>query len=140
MSAAAKAPAWTKCWRTGADGVERMEFTVTLPIRTVSETNQRENHFARHRRRKRQKKDAELLVGIMARVESISVPCTVTLTRIAPRALDAHDNLPSSLKATVDGIAAALGVDDRDPRVRWLYAQRRGAAKAYGVEICVARG
>jgi len=32
-------------------------------------------------------------------------------------------------------VADALGIDDRDPRVDWRYAQRRGAAKEYAVEI-----
>lgn len=42
---------------------------------------------------------------------------------------------------TRDGVADALGVDDRDPRVEWVYGQRRGSAKdatlalGYGVSI-----
>jgi hypothetical protein len=28
-------------------------------------------------------------------------------------------------------------VDDRDPRVEWRYGQRRGAAKAYAVEVAI---
>lgn len=59
----------------------------------------------------------------------------VTLTRVAPRALDGHDNLPHSMKPIVDGIADALGINDRDPRVSWLYAQRRGEVREYAVEL-----
>ena len=54
-------------------------------------------------------------------------PWSVTLTRVAPSAgLDAHDNLSASFKAIVDELARWLGVDDRNPRVRWQYAQERG--------------
>lgn len=63
-----------------------------------------------------------------------ALPCTVTLTRIAPRDLDG-DNLQSSLKAIRDGVADFLKVDDRDSRVTWAYAQERGAPKFYGVRV-----
>lgn len=49
----------------------------------------------------------------------------VTLTRISPRLLD-DDNLRGSLKAVRDEVAALLRVDDRDPSVRWDYAQQKG--------------
>jgi hypothetical protein len=65
------------------------------------------------------------------------LPCVVTLTRIAPRALD-DDNLRGALKATRDEVAAWLLVDDRDPRVTWTYAERRGAVREYAVEVSVA--
>jgi hypothetical protein len=49
----------------------------------------------------------------------------VTIRRVAPRALD-DDNAASAAKGLRDGIADALGVDDRDPRVTWRYEQRKG--------------
>ena len=49
----------------------------------------------------------------------------VRIIRIAPRGLD-DDNLASSLKALRDGVARALGIDDRDPCVRYVVDQRRG--------------
>lgn len=63
-----------------------------------------------------------------------ALPVTVTLTRIAPRALDG-DNLQNAFKAIRDGIADRLGVDDRDKRVRWVYDQEKGAPKQYGIRI-----
>lgn len=55
------------------------------------------------------------------------LPLVVTVTRVAPsRGLDPHDGLGASLKGVIDGIADALGVDDRDPRVIWRLEQRRG--------------
>lgn len=63
---------------------------------------------------------------------------TVRITRVAPRALDS-DNLASACKALRDGIADALrafGVrDDRDARVRWEYAQGRGAPRQRAVRV-----
>ena len=47
----------------------------------------------------------------------------VQLTAWLNRAFDGHDNLRASLKPVVDEIAALLGLDDGDPRVRWCYAQ-----------------
>jgi hypothetical protein len=35
-------------------------------------------------------------------------------------------------------VADWLGIDDRDKRVKWLYAQRRGKPKEYAAEVEVA--
>lgn len=54
---------------------------------------------------------------------------------MAPRELDDDGNV-TSLKAVRDGVADALGMkSDRDPRVTWRYAQRKGAVREYAVEI-----
>ena len=39
--------------------------------------------------------------------------------------MDSGDNLPMSLKATRDGIADWLGVDDGDPSLVWHYNQSK---------------
>lgn len=63
----------------------------------------------------------------------------VTFTRIAPNALD-DDNLRPSVKSVRDALAEVLGLrNDRDPSVRWEYAQRRAGAREYAVEIDVRR-
>lgn len=55
-------------------------------------------------------------------------PCAVVrLVRVAPRQLDS-DNAESAAKSVRDGVADALGVHDRDPRVVWLVDQERGQA------------
>jgi hypothetical protein len=61
--------------------------------------------------------------------------CAITLTRIAPRELDAHDGLRSALKPVVDGVADFFGCKDNDPRLSWQYEQRRGRVREYAVEI-----
>lgn len=112
---------------------------VTLPIRTVSEANRAGRvHWAiKARRAKAQRTAAGLLCRVQfgdVRGRLAGVPWTVTLTRIAPRALDS-DNLASALKSVRDGVADALGIDDRDPRVAWAYAQRRGEPRVQAVEV-----
>jgi hypothetical protein len=57
----------------------------------------------------------------------------VTITRVSPRALDG-DNLQRACKAVRDGVADALGCDDRDKCIEWRYAQLKGP---YAVLIAV---
>jgi hypothetical protein len=97
-------------------------MTVTYACRTVSEANRRE-HWAPRAKRTKAHREAAMLVTRSRLL--CPLPIVVTLTRIAPRALD-DDNLRGALKATRDGVADAFGVDDRDPRVVWQYGQRKG--------------
>lgn len=81
------------------------------------------------------KSEREAVAWAVVGKQPPAVPCAVTLTRVAPsNGLDS-DNLQGGLKAVRDELAVWLGVDDRDPRVEWKYAQRRGA---WGVEVSIA--
>ena len=100
-----------------------------LPIRTYSLTNIRLHWAAKAKRAKAQRNAAILVRGH-------AVPCTVILTRVAPRLLD-DDNLRGALKSVRDGVADRLGVDDRDPRVAWEYKQEKGKPKEYAVRVSV---
>lgn len=100
-----------------------------LPLRIESVANKRE-HWGKRAARAKAHRFAALAVP------AHPLPCTVTLTRIAPRALD-DDNLQSGFKALRDGIADRLGVKDNDPRVTWRYAQERGQPKQYAVRVCI---
>lgn len=115
--------------RPGANAV--VEFMV--PIRTYSKLNQRIHWAARAKQAK-----AERTATWAAASEACSSPialhfwwaaqrgsCVVILARISQRTLD-DDNLCGALKAVRDEVARLLGVDDRDPRVRWDYAQEKG--------------
>lgn len=108
-------------------------IAVTLPIRTVSESNARDGWRARAKRAQQQRGIARMML-VTRGLRSSTAPLTVTLTRIAPSSGLDDDNLRGALKACRDGVADALGVDDRDARVTWRYDQRRGA---WGVEVCV---
>ena len=104
---------------------------VTYAIRLTGSQNAREHWRARARRVK-----AERTTAMVACCASLTRPkrwpVVVRLTRIGPRKLDS-DNVAGACKATRDGVADWLGVDDGDEsRVRWVYAQERGA---YGVRV-----
>jgi hypothetical protein len=103
---------------------------VSIPLKTGTGQNLREHWRARDRRVKNERWETH--IALVGRPKP-ALPCTVLLRRVAPsNGLDRHDNLPGSVKAVVDQIAAWLTIDDRDPRVTWAYDQRRGP---WGVEI-----
>ena len=99
-----------------------------LPLHIVSVANLREHWRAKSARNKIHRTTASRLV------KPHTLPCIVTLIRIAPRDLD-DDNLASGFKAIRDGVADCLGIDDRDPRVKWLYSQKRGRPKQYAALV-----
>ena len=107
-----------------------MSEPIIVPIRTYSKLNEREHWRARHRRSKAERRATFLMVPSYA----VTCPTVVTLTRIAPRALDG-DNLQASFKNCRDAVADRMDIDDADPRVTWRYAQEKGAPKEYAVRI-----
>ena len=112
-------------------------ISLTLPIRTVSESNAREHWAVKARRAKRQRHATALaLRGLVQDLPPWS-HLFVTLTRVSPGTLDVDNNV-SSAKHIQDGIADALGIDDGDPRVSWFYAQERAPRGHYAVRVEVA--
>lgn len=109
-----------------------------LPIRTVSEANQRDHWTKKARRAKDQRGTTALVVRAELRRKRVTIGngLVVTLCRVAPGTLD-DDNLRGACKGPRDGIADALGINDRDPRVTWAYQQRRGRAGEYAVNITI---
>lgn len=62
----------------------------------------------------------------------------VTLTRVAPRPLDAHDNGRTAMKPIADAVTDALGLkSDRDPRLSFAYDQQRAGIREYSVLVRV---
>ena len=116
-------------------------MTFLIPIRTFSEANLREHWAVKARRVKLQREAVAVMWQMQKQCNRIQVASfvdsglTITLTRIAPRALDSHDNLPRSMKAVVDQLASQLCIDDRCRTIHWQYAQRKGKAKEYAVEV-----
>lgn len=112
-----------------------MSVSVPIPgLRLVSEANAREHWSAKARRVKQQRNLVTLaLRGTVAAQMLLVAPLEVTITRIGPRRLD-DDNATGSAKAVRDAIAAVLGVDDGDDRVRWRVEQARGP---FGVLIAI---
>ena len=111
---------------------------ITLPIKTVPESNRREHWAQKHRRTSAQRMIAYNI--LRAEINAAKVKCSeITLTRIAPRELD-DDNLATSFKAVRDGVADWLcgkykKGNDRIPGLQWKYSQRRGTPKHYAVEV-----
>jgi hypothetical protein len=122
----------------------------TIPVKVTNPLNENQwgkSGFARMRIRKKQR-DTTRLVWLASVPTRPVLPCTVKLTRIAPRPLDSHDGLRAALKAIVDQLAVELGLpvnakghaDDADPRVSWMYGQRRGNVREYVVEVLISEG
>lgn len=100
-----------------------------VPVKTPSLTNQREHWTVRKRRAADHRLAtkvawAQMVHGSRLEGRVVDFPLEVVLTRVASRELD-DDNLRGALKHVRDGLAELLGVDDRDPRVRWQYAQEK---------------
>jgi hypothetical protein len=102
-----------------------------FPLRTQSALNLREHWRVRAKRVKAERIAAFTYTPAWVRSQ---LPVVIRLVRIAPRELDT-DNLAASFKGVRDGIADRLGIDDRDDRVHWHYAQQRGKPKEYAVRV-----
>lgn len=105
-------------------------LTLRLPIKTES-LNTAQHWRTKARRVQRERGATAAVVRVAPKPK---LPVSVTLTRISPRELDS-DNAVGALKHVRDGVADAYDVDDRGPHIRWVYEQRKGAAKEYAVEI-----
>lgn len=108
---------------------------VTIPIRTVSEANRpRGEHWGTKNKRVKSQRKAVWAILFNESIREAE-EYRVTITRIAPRALDT-DNAVSSCKATRDETAKWLGRDDAPSSgIEWVYSQRKGKPKQYAVEI-----
>lgn len=121
----------------------RITYGFAVPLRTVSLKNKRE-HWAQKARRTKTERNTTAWAMFYAWapgtiLELKPTECaTVTLTRVAPRALDG-DNLTMSLSAVRDQIADELSLpDDRDGYwLRWVYDQRKGKPKQYAVDVLI---
>lgn len=113
---------------------ERETLELVIPVKTISEANQREHWGAKLRRKKAQQKLIKQYWQIVVRRRVIALPCTVRLVRIGPRRLD-PDNLAGSFKHCQDAIAAVIGIDDGDERIKWEYAQEPAGKRVYQVRI-----
>ena len=112
---------------------------ITLPLRLVSLTNQREHWSKKYKRSKVERGSAGLaLRGRMPRIDGVGAEFVVTIGRIAPRKLD-DDNLRAAAKSVRDGVADFLGIDDGDARIEWRYEQMKGKPKEYACRIRIER-
>lgn len=112
-----------------------------IPLKIISEANTSEHWSKKSARHRKQKYMIDLF--IRPEIHRVSLPCHVQLTRIAPRFLDEHDNLRSSLKWVVDAIADLLlpnlasGRADDDKRILWSYSQERRRIREYALKVVI---
>jgi hypothetical protein len=92
---------------------------------------------AGHAVRREQKVGPKKAWYVVRLVSPPALPLKVTITRVAPRALDSVDNIASACKAPRDQVAELLGIDDRDKRVTWAVDQRRGGVGEHACEIAI---
>ena len=122
-----------------------MQKQVHYNLKTISESQ--ETGISRlagilKTRRIREQRSITFLELIQAwGMKAPGLPLTITMTRIAPRQLDSG-NLEACLKHVQDGIADWLcgqygKGQDRQEGLAWQYAQMRGKAREYAIEVAV---
>jgi hypothetical protein len=110
---------------------------ILLPIETLSESNSSEHWRLKHKRHSSQKTCVRMA---FRQVKKIALPATVTLTRLSPRKLD-DDNLVGAFKWIRDSVADCLipglaaGRSDCDPRIKWIYEQKKSTCKLVEIKI-----
>lgn len=120
-----------------------MILSVLFPMHTASENKYRRVHWAVAASKTKKQRDAvRAILGTTFERPSLVLPngesnrFEVTLCRIAPAPLD-DDNMHGAFKGIRDEVAAWLGLDDRDVRVRFRLVQQRAQRGYYGVRITV---
>ena len=117
----------------------------SLPLR-LTNTKSRHEHWTRQAQRTKIQRQYvfEHLMHLWEDGPLLGLPLVITLTRIAPRALDTGDNLPYVFSACRDAVSDwlcghYLKGQDRQDGLEWMYQQKRIAPHFYSVEIRVER-
>lgn len=132
---------------------QRLKLGLVLDVLTLSEANglvsrkrfyksgkpKPEHWTEKHERHKKQKKI--VFYSLSPHRDKFSLPCTVRMTRLAPRELDEDDNLRIALKWIKDAIAEVITQDfvpgraDGDKRIKWEYDQEFSSEYKVKIEI-----
>lgn len=112
--------------------------TITVPLETRSELNQRGHWATRHRRTKLANELVFDTLALLSRPPNLDTRhALVTMTRVGGSHLD-DDNRSGALKAVRDSVARWMGLrSDDHPHVRWRTTERAGAVLSVTVEVCV---
>lgn len=112
----------------------------SIPIRISSLAND-SRHWAKKWKERKNK-----ITGLnyyLAGAGSFDLPVRVTFERVAPRMLDAHDNLPAALKPYTDCVADFLrpgmraGRADDTDQIEWIYKQKQGKPREYWLNVTI---
>ena len=110
-----------------------VQFTMRVKIESLNRLNTM--HW-RARKRYADPLKTQAYLETKAARPSGGPPWVVTMTRIAPRALDSGDNNRAGFKGIRDSIAKALGLDDGpDSPITWVYDQERGGVREYAARV-----
>lgn len=108
-----------------------------FPIRIVSYQNAGKHWAARYRDNKKIIEDLTFLWKSY-NPPFVNLYSTITITRISPRLLESHDNLPYSFKSVVDCLAnimyPSLTPGRADAFFHWKYAQEK-VPKTYAFKV-----
>jgi hypothetical protein len=118
-----------------ADALDARDYAcATVAGLRLTSLNAREHWRAKAARVKRERHATTVALWTqVGRACPLPPPLVVTITRVAPRALD-DDNAVGAAKHVRDAVAAWLAIDDRDPRVTYVVRQERGPV-AVRIEI-----
>lgn len=112
----------------------------TIPrMKILSEGNLSQIYWKKSARHKIQK--GMVKAYFLKEKPAIELPCIIRLTRVAPRKLDEHDNLPYSMKWIVDSLADCIipgkqaGRADDCKEITWIYSQEKGKPREYALRI-----
>lgn len=122
-------------WVEMGFSLEAKQLTVFAQVRLISEAN-RKDHWGTKLRRKQEQGKA-MMAAFFGVPKWTRFPCVVRLVRLfrkQDKPMDG-DNLQRACKKVRDDVAAWLGLDDADPRIRWAYAQEPGKAVGVMIEV-----
>jgi hypothetical protein len=129
-------------WTVPDDMLNGIESSLTVAVRIRTKcSNEREHHFARHRRVQSEYAALEtVLAPHDMKREKLATGCMVKLTRIGRRVDD--DNLRGYLKHCRDFVAqwllsGRMGERDNDSKIEWLYDQRNLGQNVFGVVVAI---
>lgn len=105
---------------------------IIMPIKVISEANNRDHWTARSKRRVAQQK--EFLVYWRKAKLTIKTPCRVIFTRFGARLLD-DDNLAGAFKFVRDQFAREIGIDDGSDLLKFEYRQEKLSRREYFISI-----
>lgn len=136
------APACSHCGGTGEEPKPGRELVrLTIEMRTVSELNAREHHWAKAKRRAKEKSTVLAHLRALGTGDGYELPLVIVLRRLSPSTHKADsDNLASSQKSVRDAVATWLGLDDGSEQIAWLYEQGKSANRKCAVEIVIREG
>jgi hypothetical protein len=107
---------------------------IELPIKVISEANQREHWRVKYSRKKAQQRDFSIFWKMCCAPDRFNFPVKVIFTRHASRLLDS-DNLAGSFKHVRDALCKIIGIDDGASQISFEYQQEKLSNRDYRISV-----